>query len=209
MHILGYNIDYNNQNLNKALEEIHTNNINNLKNIVEYLKLFNITLPEDELNEIYTRIGNIGRPDIAKLLIKHGYVTTVKEAFDCYLVEAFNKIRHKNKGLKYPEILKLIIDANGIPVLAHPKSLELSNDELDELIKHMVSLGLKGIETIHSDITSKEHVFYMQLVDKYHLTYSGGSDYHGEQVKPDIELGHGRNNIYIEEVSVLNLIKKH
>lgn len=208
MHILGLNIDYKNKNLIETLRNIKNNNINNLHNIVIYLKNNGIEFDENDLIEIFTRIGNIGRPDIAKLLIKYGYVKSVQEAFDQYLIEAFNKTRTQTKGYTYQDIIKLILDAKGIPILAHPNSLELSNEEFEQLLVDMISKGLMGLEVEHPNLNEEERNYYMSLVNKYNLLYSVGSDYHGEKVKPSIKLGIGNDSIYVKEASVLKYINK-
>lgn len=209
MHILGYLIDYYNKELNDFLRTVRKNNINNLKNMVEYLKFLNINFRPDELDAIYTRQGNVGRPDLAKLLIKHGYVETVQEAFDKYLIEAFNESRCKNKGYPFDVILKIIKKAHGISTLAHPTSLELNHEEFEELLKDMIKYGLMGLETIHPNVPLEEREFLMDMVNKYNLLYSVGSDFHGEHVKEDIELGVGRGDIYKRDASILQYINNN
>ena len=58
----------------------------------------------------------------------------------------------------------------------------------------MINCGLKGIEVYHSSHTSDETKFYLEIANKFDLLISGGSDFHGKTVKPDIELGSGKNN---------------
>ncbi len=209
MHILGYLIDYYNKELNALLKTVRENNINNLKNIVEYLKHLDITFRPDELAEIFNRPGNIGRPDLAKLLIKYGYVQTVQEAFDEYLIEAFNESRCNNKGYPFPDILNMIAKSDGISILAHPTSLELNHEEFEELLKDMIKCGLMGLETYHPNITPEEREFFMDMVNKYKLLYSVGSDFHGEHVKEDINLGVGRGDINKRDASILQYINKN
>lgn len=203
MHILGLNIDYNNKELNDYLITIKENNRHNLRNIINYLTEHNIVLNKDDIEKIFQKQTNVGRPDVAKLLIKEGYVTSVQEAFDKYLVEAFNQTRKNNVGFSYDTIIKLILDANGIPILAHPNSLELSNEEFELLIKDMIDKGLQGLEIYHSNMTQEEREYYMSIAQKYNLLYSGGTDFHGEKVKTDIKIGLGRDNIFIEEMPIL------
>lgn len=207
MHILGLDIDYHSSQLIDFLRQMKINNLENLKRIVTYLKENGIGFNENDLEAIYQKTTNVGRPDIAKLLIKEGYVSTTQEAFDEYLVEAFNMVRHKNKGHTYMDVLKTIEDANGISILAHPNTLELNKDEFEEMLQDMIKCGLQGIEVYHSNMNEEERAFYMDMVNKYNLLYSCGSDYHGEHVKPDIELGFGRNNLYIKDASVLKKLR--
>ena len=206
MHILGYGIDLNNSALNKKMIDLKDNSINSVLSIMEQIKRdYGIKFSYNDIKELVNANHNLGRPDLAKLCIKYGYANTVQDAFDKYLIDAYNKTRQNSKGLQYQECLELIANSGGIPVLAHPKSLELSEKELLILLKDMISCGLKGIEVYHSSHTKEEMKYYLEIANKYDLLISGGSDYHGKTVKPDIELGTGKNNnIRIKKLSILN-----
>ena len=206
MHILGYNIDKDNIALNQKLNELRTNRANRIISILEQIKKdYGIIFSYEELRGLFTANHNLGRPDIAILCVKNGYATSVQDAFDKYLTPAYNKTRQNNKILTYQECLSLIHNSGGIPVLAHPKSLELNEKELLLLIKEMITNGLQGIEVYHSTHTGEEIELYKYIANKYDLLISGGSDYHGITVKPDIELGTGRNNnLKIKKLSILD-----
>lgn len=210
MHILGLNIDIYNEKLNNKLNEIKNINIYSvLAILLQIRKDYNISFTYQEIQELINTKHNIGRPDIAKLCVKNGYATSVKDAFNKYLIDAFNKTRTHSKGLPYFECLKLITHSGGIPILAHPKSLELSDKELLCLLKDMINCGLKGIEVYHSTHTKEESLRFLEIANKLNLLVSGGSDFHGISVKPDVELGTGiNNNIKIKQLSVLDEIKK-
>ena len=110
--------------------------------------------------------------------------------------------------MSYEESIDLILRSEGIPVLAHPKSLELSDSELIVLIEKLKACGLQGIEVYHSSHTKEEREFYMDIANRYGLLVSGGSDYHGKSVKPEIELGRGtNNNVLVRKLSILDKIK--
>ncbi len=48
----------------------------------------------------------------------------------------------------------------------------------------------------------------MEIANRYGLLVSGGSDYHGKSVKPEIELGSGiNNNVLVRKLSILDKIK--
>ena len=207
MHILGYNIDINNEELNNKMSWLKDKSTNSVISLIEQLKKdYKIYFTHEEIKELINANHNLGRPDLARLLIKKGYVKTVQEAFDKYLIAAYDKTRKVNKNLKPEECIKLILNSGGIPVLAHPHSLELDNKQLEILIRKMIKQGLKGIEVYHSDHTKEKEEFYLYLANKYKLLISGGSDYHGPITKPDIFLGLGKNNIMIEDLSILNKI---
>lgn len=210
MHILGYGIDLNNKALNKKMVDLRDNSINSVLSIMEQIKRdYGITFSYEDIKELVNANHNLGRPDLAKLCVKYGYATTSQDAFDKYLIDAHNKTRQTSKGLQYQECLELIRNSGGIPVLAHPKSLELSEKEFLMLLKEMISCGLKGIEVYHSSHSKEEMNYYLEIANKYSLLISGGSDFHGNSVKPNIELGTGKdNNIKIKKLSLLDKLHK-
>ena len=210
MHILGYGIDLNNIALNKKMVDLKDNSINSVLSVMEQIKRdYGIRFSYEDIKEMVNMNHNLGRPDLAKLCIKYGYATTVKDAFDKYLIDAYNKTRHSSKGIQYQECIELIKNSGGIPILAHPKSLELTEKEFLLLLKDMIHCGLKGIEVYHSSHTKEEMDYYLQIANNYNLLISGGSDFHGKTVKPDIELGTGKNNnIKIKKLTLLDKLHK-
>lgn len=208
MHILGYNIDLNNKELNDKMSELKDNSINSVLSLYEQLKKdYDIRFAYSDIKELVNANHNLGRPDLAKLLVKYRYVDNVNDAFEKYLNNSYSKIRGNNKGLQYQECIKLIKDSGGIPVLAHPKTLELNNKEFLMLLKNMLKEGLEGIEVYHSIHSKEEMDYYLKIANEYNLLISGGSDYHGKLVKPDIELGTGKsNNLNIKKLTLLNKI---
>lgn len=208
MHILGINIDVNNEDLNKKMDILRDISVNSTLSVMEQIKRdYGIVFRYEDIKNLINANHNLGRPDLAKLCIKYGYATSVKDAFDKYLIEAHNKTRKVGKGLPYQECIDLIKNSGGIPVLAHPKSLELKNKEFLLLLKEMISCGLMGIEVYHSSHSKEEMEYYLEIAKKYNLLISGGSDFHGVTVKPDIEIGTGKNhNLKIKKLSILDKI---
>jgi len=90
----------------------------------------------------------------------------------------------------------MILAVKGIPVLAHPKYLKITREELEELIIELKSYGLKAIEAIYSTYSDEEEDYYKNLAKKHGLLITGGSDFHGMN-KPDIEIGIGHGNLHI------------
>lgn len=209
MHILGYGIDIYNEELNEKTKELKTNSINSVLSVMEQIKRdYGIIFTYDEIKELVNTVGNVGRPNLAKLCIKNEYAKTVQEAFDKYLIPAYEKIRTKNKGLQPKQCIELIIKSGGIPILAHPKSLELNDKEFLIVLKELISYGLCGIEAYHSSFSKEDTKKYLTIAHDLNLLISGGTDYHGKSVKPDIELGTGKNkNLKIKKLSILEEIK--
>lgn len=208
MHILGYNIDLENERLEKRLEEMKEAAIYNLLLYVEVLKHdFGIYISPEKLKEMAYVDGNVGRPQLALLLIESGYAKCVDEAFSKYLIAAYDKVRKIKKGLSKEECIDLITSAGGVAVLAHPVSLKMNDLELDKEIEYLKSLGLGGIEVIHINNDLVNRVKYHNLAIKYNLLETGGTDFHGVKVKPDVMMGSGRDgNVSINE-GELSLVK--
>lgn len=204
MHILGYGFDVNDKVLNDKMSELKNNSIYSVMAIINQLKIdYDIVFDDLDIKELFSNVGNIGRPHIAKLLIKYGYVNDVQEAFDKYLSAAYRKTKILNKGIPYKECICLIKNAGGISVLAHPNQLLLNDYELEGKIKEMVANGLDGIEVYHSGHSKEETKKYLSLANKYNLLISGGSDYHGKSVKPNVEIGKTSSG-KIKRLSLLN-----
>lgn len=204
MHILGYNIDLDNERLNKRLVEMKDAAIYNIMLYVEILKKdYGVIIPVEEIEELMRKNGNVGRPDIALLLIKYGYCTDVEEAFQKYLIAVYEKVRKIKKGLTKEECVDLIVGSGGIVSLAHPSSLKMSNDELEKEVAYLKDLGMECIEIQHINNNPEQREYYRYLASKYNLMESGGTDFHGYEIKPDVSIGTGRNgNVDIEDGSL-------
>ena len=172
-----------------------------------YLKdKYSISIPDFEFDELHKKFGDVGRPDLAKLLVRYGYSGNVEEAFNRYLIEAFDKTRELRKTTTKEECFSAIKSAGGYISLAHPITLKLEYEELKKELLYLKTLGLDAIEISHSNQNEEYRKMLLTLRDELKLLESGGSDYHGITVKPDIILGQGRNNIKIKELSLLNKI---
>ena len=210
MHILGYDFDINNEYLNEQLFLQKENSLNYILSVMEQIKRdYGIIFGYNDIVNLVTANHNLGRPDLALLCMKYGYVKNVNEAFEKYLNPAKEVVRDTNKRITYKECIYMIKQANGIPVLAHPKSLLLNHEEFISLLEKMIDCGLEGIEVFHSTHTKEEIKYYEMIAQKYNLLISGGSDYHGATVKPDIQLGTGKNNnLHIKKLSLIDYIQK-
>ena len=206
MHILGYDIDLENETLNNKMTELKNNSIDSLLSTMEQIKRdYGIRFSYEDIKEMINAQHNLNRVDLAKLCMKYGYADNVQDAFDKYLIAARAKVNQTITGLEYPECIELINTSGGIPILAHPKSLELSEEELLILLEDMINCGLKGIEVYHSSHSKEEMDLYLKIAKEYNLLISGGSDYHGKTAKPDIEIGTGKNNnLKIKKLSLLD-----
>src|SRR5207247_3513693 len=80
----------------------------------------------------------IGRPHIAAILLRKGYVSSIKQAFDKYLAPGGLAYFDKER-LTPRQAIEMIRASAGLPVLAHPVQLRTENDaQLDRIIKDLL-----------------------------------------------------------------------
>jgi 3',5'-nucleoside bisphosphate phosphatase len=120
--------------------------------------------------------GSAGRPHVAQVMVDHGYVKSVREAFDRFL-SANGPANVARKRFTPVEAVRIIRRARGVPVLAHPG---LANR--DELIPELVEAGLMGIETFYPEHSAGQITAYRGMCMRLGLIATGGSDFHGPSV---------------------------
>ena len=138
----------------------------------------------------------ITRPHYAKYMLKHGYVSSVKEAFERYIGDHAPCYVKREKILP-KEGVKLVLAAGGIPVLAHPLLYGFGKEELGKLVRSLKEEGLVALEAIYSSYSPADQSRMTKLAEDNGLLVSGGSDFHGETVKPGLKMGSGYGNLYV------------
>jgi len=187
MHLLGYGVDPRSPILlDMTTRLIEGRNDRNPK-IINRLNELGVTISMEEL-EAQANGGVIGRPHVAAILLRKGYVSSIKNAFDKYLAPGGAAYFDKER-ISPRQAIDMVRQSGGLPVLAHPSQLRTENDaQLDRTIKDLADLGLAGVEVIHSDNSEAMVAKYSALANRYGLLKTGGSDFHGTN-KKDISLG--------------------
>jgi predicted metal-dependent phosphoesterase TrpH len=194
MHILGYFSKLKYANMQQTLLSLRESREKRNPKIVNKLREMGFDISMEEVKrEAFGKI--IGRPHIAKAMLRKGFVSSIKEAFDKYLSIGRPAYFKKNK-LTPKECIKEILNAGGVPVLAHPALLDMDSQELDDTLASLKKDGLVGIEAYYVENNPEDTNKLVKLADKYNFLKTGGSDYHGS-FKPDIEIGKGYGNLYI------------
>jgi 3',5'-nucleoside bisphosphate phosphatase len=190
MHILGYGVDPNSATLGNLTAQLIAGRGNRNPQIVEKLNELGVAVTMAEW-EAQAKGGVLGRPQLAAILLRKGYVSSIKQAFDKYLGQGAPAYFDKER-LTPARALEMIRESGGLPVLAHPIQLRTENDaQLDRVVKDLVDLGLAGIEVFHSDHDAPWVEKCSKLAERYNLLKTGGSDFHGTN-KKDIDLGLAR-----------------
>lgn len=130
----------------------------------------------------------IARPHFAQAMVRRGYVESNRAAFDRFLdTEEFRK-RVKRFKADARTCVEAIKAAGGKVSLAHPYQIGLEDGPLEELVRSLAGYGLDAIECFYPRHTPAQQAFCLRLAEKYGLRVTGGSDFHGEKVKPGIPL---------------------
>lgn len=187
LHILGYGVAPDAAELAGLCGKFKAARDERKFRIVDYLREKGCGLSLEEVEEIAG--GNIiGRPHFAQAMVRRGYVETNREAFDRYLdtAEYHQKVKRFKAGAQ--TCLGAIKSAGGKASLAHPYQLALEDEALEALVRRLKDWGLDAIECYYPRHTPEQTAAYLRLAEKYGLHVTGGSDFHGERVKPDIRL---------------------
>lgn len=180
LHMLCYDFK-DSKKLNDFLENLRNDRIEALKTAIKKLEYHGEVIKLDEVKQM-----SCGR----HLLINHLCILLEKNKFVKSRYDAYQMFLNPNSNfyINYPKItvedmLKMIQDVGGIPVLAHPKRINMNKKELEDYIFYLKQLGLQGIETYYSFNTDEDTKFFEYLSNKYGLIDTIGSDWHGEEEK--------------------------
>jgi len=174
LHILGYLIDWKNEEFQKTISLFRKARTQRAAIIIEKLALIGIKLDEARLKKIAGG-GAIGRLHFAKVLVETGFAGSITDAFQRFL--GHGKPAYAPKmALSPADAIRLILDTGGVPVLAHPLYVHSTNANI---ITELVELGLKGIETWHSKHPPAAVKKFADIAFELGILSTGGSDCHG------------------------------
>ena len=183
IHVLGYFIDYTGQEFKASLERMRNSRADRADKMVAKLKELGCNIELERVREIAGN-GALGRAHVAQALLEKGYISSFKEAFSKYIGHGCPAYVGREK-LTPVEAVKLVIKANGLPVLAHPYTA--LNPE--EVIKELKTVGLVGMEVYYAGYLPTEINNLLNMAQKHDLIPTGGTDYHGIDVSSDIAIG--------------------
>ena len=206
-HILGYNCDIYNPELNSLIEKGRVLRKNKLKTRIKYLEeKWGIILTPEESEWLHTR-NSVVKTHLANILVNRGLGNNNVEVMKKYL----DGCKTPNSRFDGKEAISSILSAGGIPVWAHPLGGEgeehISQDLFFKRFEVMKRNGILGLECHYSRYNEKEIKFLITVAKENKLYISGGSDYHG--TNKDINLCRlNTNNVEIDanQLSILEKI---
>ena len=202
IHMVGLFIDYRQPEFAHYLEDFIRSRENRNEKMCALLREHDIDITYEALLAEFPG-AVITRAHFARYLLSHGYIQSMKEAFDRYVGDHCPCFVPREK-VTPAQAVELILGAGGVPVLAHPILYHMSDDRLDTLVAELKKIGLVGIEAIYSTYNTAEERQIRGLASKYDLKISGGSDFHGAN-KPKIDLGTGWGKLYVPDEVLENL----
>lgn len=190
MHIVGLFINRNDKEFVKKLDKLKNARETRNRKMLELVRENGMDITEADIlsQKDGASLLNSGRPHIARAMVEKGYVSDIAEAFDKYLKRG-NPCYVKRITYSPEDSIRMIKDAGGTAILAHPAYITEDYDELYGLLRELKEMGLDGAECSYSSYSAKFSDMCSRICDEIGLVKSGGSDFHGAN-KPDIPLGY-------------------
>ncbi len=185
-HLLGLGIDPESPRLNAFLDQIRAGRNERNRKIVARLAELGYPIQEEELLK-YANGKIIARPHIARVLMDHGWATSVKDAFARLLGKDQPAYVARYRPTQ-AESIDVIHAAGGVAVMAHPRYWTQDFDLLRTGLRKLMDLGLDGVEAVYRANLPGETVEHLRIARELGLAVTAGSDFHGAN-KPEIPLG--------------------
>ena len=176
VHMLGYFFDPASRSLASLLERQRALRVSRVREIAARLGSLGMPVDVDGLlRSAAARPGSsVGRPQLAREMIKAGHVASVQEAFDAWLASGRPAFVPRT-GPSPASVVDAVHEAGGVASMAHP-----GVTRRDDVIRQLVDHGLDAIEVYHSDHSPQEEQTYKAIAASLGVLVTGGSDFHGD-----------------------------
>lgn len=193
VHMLGYWADPRHEGLSGELAKIRESRRTRAARMVELLQGLGHPVELDRVLA-FARGGSPGRPHVAQALVEAGVVRTVNDAFVPELIATGGKAYVEKYTLDPARAVRLVRDAGGAAVLAHPGLHRGSKPVPDDLIRSLAEEGLAGLEADHLDHPAEQAEHFRSLAAELGLVVTAGSDCHGALYNP-VRMGARRTSL--------------
>ncbi len=205
LHLLGYYFDWRDRGLLETLETLQGARDDRNRKIIKKLQAMGIALSDEQLQE-EAGTGVAGRPHVARLLVKNNIVKNNQQAFSLYL-KAGRCAYVPRFLLGSSQAIRILHDAGGYAVLAHPGQISCSMNELSGIINELKRQGIDGLETYYPTQRGDSFRKIRALAGKYELLETGGSDYHGD-TRPNTSMAGTTNKFVVPDTVIKKLHEK-
>lgn len=179
-HLLGYYVHIEDPDLAQALALFREARIERAKKILKRLASVGIRIDWESLAGT-ARTHSIGRPHIAAAIVSAGYAESASEAIVRYLARGAPAYVPRHR-LTPEGAIDLILRADGVAVLAHPL-------DLLDLVPCLVRNRLDGLEAYYPGYSESVSAQLETIAGRHGLVVTGGTDYHGPDLTPGVDLG--------------------
>ncbi|MFZ5776082.1 MAG: PHP domain-containing protein [Thermodesulfobacteriota bacterium] len=177
LHILGFGPDHTHPGLTALIVRLQQAREQRNAAMLDRLNHLGIAITPDEL--AHSGCDQIGRPHFARLLVAKGYAANSQDAFARYLKRgAAAYVEHAKPPTE--EVIARITEAGGLPMLAHPASIDPSLNKVPELVASLAALGLAGLEAYYPTHTNTTRRVLQEIAARHQLLVCGGTDFHGK-----------------------------
>lgn len=177
VHLLSYLHDPDHEGLHEVMQRARNSRLTRARRMAELIgNDYPITW---KMVQRHVADGaTVGRPHLADTLVSAGVVADRTEAFDTVL--------HPRSGYYVGHYapdpvtaVRLVRDAGGVPVMAHPLASMRGRVVGQEVFDAMIEAGLGGLEIAHRDNPDAARAQLSELAARHNLIVTGSSDYHG------------------------------
>lgn len=173
IHMLGYYIDYKDNNLLAALKQIREDRKKRLHKMVDALNQHGFNMDAEDIIRFFGDVS-ISRLHIAQYMKEKNLISSWRDVFKKYIGDD-KPCYVASFRLSSKQVIDLIEEAKGVPVIAHP-----GLNKVDRLLPKLIEEGIKGLEAYHSEHKGFLPEHYVEYARKHGLVYTGGSDCHGD-----------------------------
>lgn len=178
VHILAYLFDAGSDELAGEMAELRESRLYRARAMVDKLAALGVPISWEQVSEIAAG-GVVGRPHIARAMIEAGVVSSIDEAFTPEWIGPGGRAHVSRYALDPAKAIRLVRQAGGVTVLAHPRGSARGWQIPDAVIAGLASAGLTGVEVNHPQQDQRERGRLSDLVRSLGIAASGGSDDHG------------------------------
>lgn len=177
LHLIGYLFDPDHPGLRAERARLRASRLGRGRAIVDNLARDGVPVSWARVSELANG-GPVGRPHIGRMLVEAGVVNSVDDAFRD-LLSSTSRFYVAKADTDVFVAIRLIREAAGVPVFAHPLARRRGRVVGDDVIAALADAGLAGIEVDHPDHVPADREHLRGLADELGLVATGSSDYHG------------------------------
>jgi len=176
IHLLAYGIDPEDPRLAAFLEGQLAERGARMQTMLDSLRKLNMPLTLEEVTGWNRRF--MGRMPLARAMVARGYVSSVRQAFERFLVPG-KPAYVPRKQLAVLDGIALLTGFGAVVSLAHPGRLRMEQQTLAARLPGWIEAGLAGMEAYHSSHMEAQAACFDRMARRHGLLVTGGSDCHG------------------------------